>query len=186
MSCLLIEALKFVQKGAERNTDRLFTLEEIASQLNVSPKTVRYYRNDFLDTGLVDVVSADGKICLRALLELLNINCDLTNYRQGATKSNSKVPYNERIPIMHIRQFYDIARKQSRNEEEEKMIDGIYERLLHVGERTTVYSRGSAGKWLTYLDDLRKAVSISEKIIAIGAVMSFIHGRGRIAPLIVK
>lgn len=88
MSCLLIEALKFVQKGAERNTDRLFTLEEIASQLNVSPKTVRYYRNDFLDTGLVDIVSADGEMCFRALPELLNTNCDLTNYRQGATKNN--------------------------------------------------------------------------------------------------
>ena len=86
---------------------------------------------------------------------------------------------------MHIRQFYDIARKQSRDEEE-KMIDGLCQRLLRVGEGTTVYSRGSAGKWLAYLDDLQKAVSISEKIIAIDAVMSFIHGRGWIAPLIIK
>ncbi|MDH5688989.1 MAG: hypothetical protein OEZ48_14165 [Candidatus Bathyarchaeota archaeon] len=103
MSYLLIEALKFVQKRAERNPARLFTSEEITSQLKVSPKTVRYYRNDLLDTGLVDIVSADGKMCPRALPKLLNTNCDLTNYRQRATKSNNKVPYNEGIPMIYIR-----------------------------------------------------------------------------------
>lgn len=186
MSYLLIEGLRFIKELGERNPERLISVDEIAAQLEVSAKTIRYYVNDFVDTRFVEIITVDGKEHLRALPEFLKADYALTKYTQGATKSDNKAPYSERIPIKCIRQFYDVAKKQSRRKEEEEIVRELSRRILDIGRRTTVYSRGSAGKWLRCLDDLREAASIPKKIVAIDSIMSFIHGRGRIPPLMIQ
>jgi len=186
MSFVLIKALEFIRKQAERNPERIFSAKEIASQLKVSPKTIRYYMNDFVDTLLVEIVPINGQEYLKALPRFLEVDCEWMKHKPGTTKYDNKVPYAERIPIEHIQQFYNALRKQSRTEEDEKFVNKLGRRLLSIGERTTVYSHGSGGKWLRCLNDLRQSASISEKIIAVDSLVSFIHGRGRIAPLIIK
>jgi len=182
MSYLLIEALELTRKRPER----IFSVEEIASHLNVSPKTVRYYSNDLVDTGFVETVSAGGKEYYRALPGLLKVNSMWMRNKQGMSKNDNKVPYNSRIAIERIRRFYDVAKRKERSEEDKVFIDELSRDLLNIGERTSVYSKGSAGKWVRHLSDLRQAILTSEKIVAIDSVVSFIHGRGRIAPLLIK
>jgi len=170
----------------KKRPERIFSTEEIASHLNVSPKTVRYRTNDLADIGFIETVSADGKEYYRALPELLKANSLWMKPKPAASTNGNKVPYSRRIPIEHIRKFYDAAKRRERSEEDEIFINKLTRRLLNIGEQTSVYSRGSAGKWLRLLNDLREATSTSEKIVAIDSVMSFMHGRGWIAPLIVK